>query len=336
MNKIIALCALVFVPSLGFAEIESEVEFRQAALSVLNESLQKGDLNSSNELIEHISKAIPLSTEETRIRLLSLLDTLDAHRRQKSEVWQKLVTEVEKEVGPKMTEKFPSYLSDLSNRCRKMLTVKADYRPQWELEEAAKKTRITSQDGKRILLRSLSPFVENSQAQEPPAQIPRRIGLVVETRNSFEKFYPAPAWSEFFATGDDVGPAKQMVLNISREVLPLLTQKLSESQFITWAVEKPTSLQKADYRLVLEIRSFGLYEGIRSDKGDISTPVVKAAVILQSMVDDGTIFEEPFTIQSHIAHDYQDKKPPDMNILYEEIAQEAYRVLDVFLSTQGR
>ena len=334
MNQITVLCVLIFASTLSFAEVESGLGFRQAAVSVLYESLQKGDLNSSSELLEHISQATHLSREETRNQLLSLLDTLEAHRQQKSKAWQELLAGVEKDVGSKRAEQFIKYLTDVSGRCRKMLTVQADYMPQRELEEAAKKAKVTPYEGKDYLLKTLSPLLEKSQVQASPTPLPSKIGLIVDARSNFEEWYPVSPWSSFFATGDDMGPAIQTVRGIAQSVVPFLIQKLPESRFIKWAVEKPTLPLKPDYKLSLEIRSFGIWPA--SDRGDEYRPVVKAVVILQPVDGMGTVFEESFTVKSQLVHNYQDKKPPDTKVLYEDIAQEAYKVLDTFLLKRSR
>ena len=178
-----------------------ERTFASSVLTTVREHCQRAPIGGSTSLVTAIAEETGLSETDARQELLALLDTLDAARTGKTDLWRGITESGQPQMEPKTAARFLKYVLSES---RKILNKEgADYSLDHKLNEASRKAKLTSDEGREFLVRLLG-----SSSEADSWILPAKFGLLVKVK------FPQFSW--YIARGStNTEKRKELVESIS-------------------------------------------------------------------------------------------------------------------------
>lgn len=307
------------VPVLCLAEPDPGVQFRQIALLILQQKLEKTGNRLSGEVMNQIAQETGLPPSEIRVKLYTLVDSLQVQRRQKTEQWQRLVQAGGKQIPPQVADKF---LNTLLTEARRLVTKQADYDLLHIVEFAAQRAKIPPHEAKDFLLQAMS--LGSGSSMPRLAGIPSKISLLVEVQDRTVDKGDAALSAELDSTG-----ARRP--DFANPMLPLLLQELPQSPRIKWAVDGSTKGQEPDYQLVVSIANF--HDG--REAGGVQTLSLTAKLVLKAVASDTRVYQRPLTVHYYpLAEAEGANSGEPVDELRSQACTKIRRALDDYLATR--
>jgi hypothetical protein len=268
-------------------------------------------------VIAQIAQETSLPPSEARVRLYTLVDSLQVQRRRKTEQWQRLVQAGGKQVPPQVADKF---LNTLLSEARRLVTKQADYDLLPVVEFAAQRAKIPPHEAKDFLLQVLS--LGSGSSMPRLAGIPSKISLLVEVQDrSRGKKGPDPA-----APADST---EARTPDFADLMLPLLLQELPQSPRIKWAGDGSLQGQEPDYQLVVSIDDF--HDG--REAGGVQILSLTARLVLKPVASDTRVYQRPLTVNYYALAEGANSGQP-IDELRSQACTKIRRALDDYLATR--
>lgn len=203
-------------------------EIRNVALSVMSDELQKPGPAYTSSALARISELTGLAQEPLRHDLLALLDTLEAHRRDRTTTWETVTNLGGEGAGPKQVDKL---MSELIKRLRKAVAGTGRYQLGLLVEQSASKARIPSYLARDLVLRALQAGLTGATTSLDG--LPVKVGMLVEGRSTYR--IEREGFPGLLLTADDQLDLTK-VRDIHVPIAALLVEVLPESNHVKWAL----------------------------------------------------------------------------------------------------
>ena len=236
------------IPSL-LTGIESDSSrFRNDVLLNLHQSFESGEPVYSNEFIENLVANGHGTHEKLRIRLSSLISTLDIEREKNSDLWKSILSKSSPEIEFNRAKKLIKYWTQES---RKILKTDNNHLIDKSMRDAARKSKVPFFQSRSYLLRTLEWATKNTQridTQKP-------VGILVSGKSNRYEINIDPLFL-FFGSQDEAF-VREQVREIQRFIIPSLVRRLPESERILWCVRERESnvLVKPDFHLIFSVEN---------------------------------------------------------------------------------
>ncbi|MBI2502751.1 MAG: hypothetical protein HYW07_05905 [Candidatus Latescibacteria bacterium] len=317
----IGILGMLSLPALSLAQA-NDIQFRQLALLVLEQRLEQREGAMLNGVLNQISQETHLPDTETRKRLVSLLDSLETQRREKSAGWKALINLGKKQAPSKGVEKF---LRQLADDARKALLSPpnrkgGDCDLKTLVADAEQNAQLLPGQGKELALQLLS--LGSASTVPRLAGVPQQVRLLVEVLNAPVEVVSATADSPIIGSG-----AQTKLPDIPQLLLPSLVQDLATSPRIKSAVEQP-SAQLPDYRLVVTLADLqDSYNG-----GPQQQITLTAQLALISLKNEEQVYQRPLIVKRYTSTGKV--LDPASAEFCKEVATEIRHALDAYLSAR--
>lgn len=285
----IGILGVLSLPALSLAQA-NDIQFRQLSLLVLEQRLEQREGAMLSGVLNQICQETHLPDTEARKRLVSLLDSLEAQRRDKGPAWKALMNLGKKQAPQKGVEKF---LRQLGDSARKALLSPSD-RKGWDCDlktlvaDAEQNAQLLPGQGKELLLQMLS--LGSASTVPRLAGIPQQINLLVEVQNTPLEVASATADSPAIGTG-----AQAKLADISQHLLPALVKDLPSSPRIKSAVDQSSAQLQPDYRLVVTLENLqDSYNG-----GPLQQITLTAQLALVSLKNETQVYQRPLIVKRY-------------------------------------
>ena len=310
--KWIGILGCLSLLGLGAAQGEEQSQFRQVGLLILQQRLAQPEVDYLESTLGQIAREALLPNGEARIRLIAILDTLDAQLKQQGAIWERVVAVGGEGVSPKMADKF---LAPLLVETRKLLVEQnrrgGDYSLQDLIKAAAQKAKCTPDQGNELLLKMLS--IGSRSTMPRGAGIPDQIGVLVEVDNRL--------------AADTTGAGGANAA-LDRTLMSVLLAELPTSGHIKWAGEKPDSTAAPEYWLAVMIHDLQDHRA-----GGQMKRLLTAELTLKPAGSEVPVYRRPFKVDQYTSVEKADT-PAQWAAFYKDTAQQIRTCLDEFLSAR--
>ena len=134
--------------------------FQQQVIAVVGEQLLQPEMSGTHALIRDLSARTGMAEQKVRKGLLTLFDSLEAERKGKTELWQRIKESGDVHVEPKRVDKL---VKETAKKARKIFK-KNEKKPLGEiLRHGTRKANLQDYRARAVLLQALGVDTEGLQ-----------------------------------------------------------------------------------------------------------------------------------------------------------------------------
>ena len=223
---------------------QEQTSLSNALYMTLQKHFAQQDPIYSHDIFDEVAQQSGIAESKLRPRLLAMLDSLDAQRKNNSETWAALLLQGNPDINPERTDKLVGYLVKES---RKVLANKNNILLEKGVKKAARKAKVPFFQSRAYILKSLewAQVISGGLQQQEI----KPIGFLVGGHTNRFEVSLDPLFL-FFKTEDEA-LVREQVREVQRFIIPAMVRRLPESDAILWAVrERETNaLVLPDYHL---------------------------------------------------------------------------------------
>ena len=224
-------------------------ELRDAALHVIVEDLSKSGSSFSRDMLARIATASGLEEEEAvRSGLRELLDTLDDHRRGRTEVWRALTAVGGEDVEEKKMDRL---LRELIGWGRKATQGTGNYGLRLVVRRSAEKARVPTHRALDLLAAVAGLGLTGRVA--PAARLPDDLGILVTGRSEYR--VDSSRFVGMLRTEEDVNHQTRF-RDIHLALVTGLVTALLDVEGVRWAIDEPHPRLAPDCVLQVDVTDF--------------------------------------------------------------------------------
>ena len=196
-------------------------------------------------VLDSLERRLGLSATDLRRELGCALDSVEAHRERRSDLWVRLTRH---EVGDLRARSADRLLRELVAAGRRAIGGNDNYVLQASVAHAARRADVPVEDATTLLVWSLGQVMSPEEAQEAGEVGFVVSGLTRSSRLDMEQVFL------FLGTRDEAAAA-EAVREVHRFVVPRVVTRLPKSPHVKWAIRDRdlTPLLDPDLRLIVRV-----------------------------------------------------------------------------------